>query len=225
LKEGDKAQKMVLPRLQPCVNLHVREYPESVWQTTLNAHQSMLANPDVLGVYETQVPLIFRAILELGSVCTVQPNAREKIGSNQPLNLSDLAIKSERITYLKNGSELNKVFIYHSFTDSRGIVGLFFFGTKKAKVYVIQPFSQADKPKLNFDKMIEEAQNQLSQANPGEAVAASRPAGWSDAGLNDRQLGRSSTLKGYDVCRSARAPSISLIAAWARTSGAVPIPR
>jgi len=41
---------------------------ESLYFSEINAD---LLSPDVEGVYETQVPLLFRAVLNLGCICAV----------------------------------------------------------------------------------------------------------------------------------------------------------
>ena len=39
-----------------------------------------LSSPDIEGVYETQVPLEFRAVLNLGCVCTVNRDVVKALG-------------------------------------------------------------------------------------------------------------------------------------------------
>ena len=39
-----------------------------------------LSSPDIEGVYETQVPLIFRALLKVGCVCTVSRQLSKALG-------------------------------------------------------------------------------------------------------------------------------------------------
>ena len=39
-----------------------------------------LSSPDIEGVYETQVPLEFRALLRLGCVCTVNRDVVKALG-------------------------------------------------------------------------------------------------------------------------------------------------
>ena len=40
-----------------------------------------LSSPDVEGVYETQVPLMFRVLLRIGCVCTVNRDAARAMGN------------------------------------------------------------------------------------------------------------------------------------------------
>lgn len=40
-----------------------------------------LSTPDVEGIYETQVPLLFRALLKLGCVCSVDKNESRRLAT------------------------------------------------------------------------------------------------------------------------------------------------
>lgn len=65
-----KANK-ILPRNRKVHNLYEWEKSEDVFITTFNFNH--LLNHSVEGVYETKVPLLFRAVMELG--CLVKPRA------------------------------------------------------------------------------------------------------------------------------------------------------
>ena len=65
-----------------------------------------LFDPDVEGIYETQLPLEIRAILKLGCVCAVDKKARNELtGSADIFHLDQLLYKSIGMQpYLRNVS-------------------------------------------------------------------------------------------------------------------------
>ena len=46
-----------------------------------------LLSPDIEGVYETQVPLLFRAVLRLGCVCAVSRQIADTLRRVSPVSL------------------------------------------------------------------------------------------------------------------------------------------
>ena len=65
-----KVQK-TLPRSHPVYNLYEYKVPEEIYNAHSNELVGDLSNPDIEGIYETQVPLEFRALLDLGCLCIV----------------------------------------------------------------------------------------------------------------------------------------------------------
>jgi hypothetical protein len=97
---------------------------------------SFLTHADVEGVYETHVPLIFRAIMSLGNVAHVAHG--KKIGSNETrVVLDTLSGKfgGQESSYLADGT-FEHVYIYHSVRDSRHVFGIF-LPNSKAHVFVV----------------------------------------------------------------------------------------
>jgi DNA polymerase epsilon subunit 1 len=60
-----------LPRSHPVMNLYEYSVPEDVYQEHINEISADLSSPDIEGVYETQVPLLFRALVKVGCVTMV----------------------------------------------------------------------------------------------------------------------------------------------------------
>ena len=52
-------------------NLYEYKVPEEIYNAHSNELVGDLSNPDIEGIYETQVPLEFRALLDLGCLCIV----------------------------------------------------------------------------------------------------------------------------------------------------------
>lgn len=53
------------------MNLYEYSVPEDIYQEHINEICADLSSPDIEGVYETQVPLLFRALVKLGCVTMV----------------------------------------------------------------------------------------------------------------------------------------------------------
>lgn len=63
-----------------------------------------MSRPEIEGIYETQMSLEFRAILQLGCVCTVDPKAARTMADGaDTFSLDQLEYKSVAVqSYLKN---------------------------------------------------------------------------------------------------------------------------
>lgn len=72
------SMKMTLPHGQACYTLVSKEYPEQLLVSETKLIHDLSRDDQVLAVYETQVPLLMRAILELGSTCHLHKDARSK---------------------------------------------------------------------------------------------------------------------------------------------------
>lgn len=74
-----------------------------------------LSSPDVEGVYETQVPLMFRALVRLGCVCAVSRQFVRTLAGKEPdvFELGHLDFRTlSHMDYLEPGS-LKQLFLYH----------------------------------------------------------------------------------------------------------------
>jgi hypothetical protein len=86
--------------------------------------------PSILGVYESQVPLIWRAIMELGCVCIVNPKVALNRGSKgtDKFSLDDFDFKNTTECPYLSTHTLHNVFLYHNQSPrgDRGMFCLFF---------------------------------------------------------------------------------------------------
>lgn len=81
------------------MNLYEYSVPEDVYQEHINEISADLSSPDIEGVYETQVPLVFRALVKLGCVTMVNRDFSKymagRVGRNYRFNIYlCLSIKS-----------------------------------------------------------------------------------------------------------------------------------
>ncbi|KNC74438.1 hypothetical protein SARC_13013, partial [Sphaeroforma arctica JP610] len=135
-----------LPRGSPCLYLYEFRQSEARYQRMFHDVKmlaELMSHPDVEGVYETKVPLDYRALVQLG--CIVQLAADSKHSNTDiDFELKDLDVKRDRNivqrSYLPRNS-FDYIYLYHSAgqaaNDRRAIYGLFFSATKKATILVV----------------------------------------------------------------------------------------
>ena len=134
-----------LPRARPCLNLYEFVLTEKEYQDNQRQFSSYFAHPDVEGVYETQVPLLWRAIVELGCVASINPKVAAKRGSlNEEFTLPDFDFKTTaECDYLENDS-FQRIYLHHNYNGNRGMFAIFFPEAKKAHIFVIDPGRNTD---------------------------------------------------------------------------------
>uniref|UniRef100_UPI00358EBC15 DNA polymerase epsilon catalytic subunit A isoform X2 n=1 Tax=Myxine glutinosa TaxID=7769 RepID=UPI00358EBC15 len=140
-----------LPRSRPAPYLYEVSMPEETWVASCNRILTELAGPQIEGVYETQVPLLFRALTQLGCVCSVKrnsgrtPNTREV----ETFALEDLEMKSlAQVSYLEPGS-IKHLYLFHQCWASRAMFGLFFPAQRKASVFILDTVRSNQLPSLS----------------------------------------------------------------------------
>lgn len=147
-QQNREPMSLTLPRSQISPYLYELQLSEDVFQKSWNGIDSQDTN--LLGIYETNVPSLFNALLQLGARCVVSSDSKKKVGTNS-LSTDDLT-RTVSVPY-NAPSSMEKILFYTSFSDMRGIVALFFFETKIAEIFTIQQFQE--KPKLQLHKMFE----------------------------------------------------------------------
>ena len=153
----------VLPMGSTCHRLLEVVMPEQQFQQ--NYHELMLdmADPEVEGIYETELPLMLKAIMDLGCVPKLKPktSAEKVLRQGRKLDsvsLSELEFQScaPNIAYLESPI-LAQVYINYSWSEApaRGVIGLFSSFTCVAPQFiVINPINGADRP--NFTRMLQQ---------------------------------------------------------------------
>uniref|UniRef100_A0A182JCC0 DNA polymerase epsilon catalytic subunit n=1 Tax=Anopheles atroparvus TaxID=41427 RepID=A0A182JCC0_ANOAO len=156
-EEGDAAGKSMwkkvhrmLPRTRPVYHLYQYVVPEQIFRDNRLGLLADLATPDIEGIYETQMTLEFRALMELGCVCAVQRSEARALAALATKDLDTFSIQQletrnfSSTPYLKTGEgvggvNLRKIFLYQhvSPTGKREMWGLFSPASKKALVIVL----------------------------------------------------------------------------------------
>ncbi|XP_015904688.2 DNA polymerase epsilon catalytic subunit A [Parasteatoda tepidariorum] len=146
-----KKVNRILPRSHPVHNLYEYTIEEEVYQQHCNDILAELSLPHVEGVYETQVPLIFRALVELGCICTVNRKFVKQYAAsdNDIYNLKHLELRSvAQYNYIEPGT-LKLLYLYHHSSGQKAMFGFFFPPLKKVVVYVLDTVRTNQMPNLN----------------------------------------------------------------------------
>ncbi|XP_070151700.1 DNA polymerase epsilon catalytic subunit 1 isoform X2 [Polyergus mexicanus] len=130
-----------LPRSRPVYNLYRYSLPESLFQEHSRELLEDLSKPEIEGIYETQMSLEFRAILQLGCVCMVDPRAARKMADGaDTFTLDQLEFKSIAFQpYLKQTESINYIFLYHHWSSNhqRALWGLFLSASKRGHIFIL----------------------------------------------------------------------------------------
>ncbi|XP_065594891.1 DNA polymerase epsilon catalytic subunit A [Cyrtonyx montezumae] len=151
-EEGAVYRKVnrILPRSNLVYNLYEYSVPEEMYQEHINEINADLSAPDIEGVYETQVPLLLRALIQLGCVCMVSRQlARHLVGREaDTFDIEHLEMRSlAQFPYLEPGS-IRHIYLYHSSQGSKALFGLFVPVQRKAAVFVLDTVRSNQMPNL-----------------------------------------------------------------------------
>ncbi|EDV21734.1 uncharacterized protein TRIADDRAFT_30078 [Trichoplax adhaerens] len=128
-----------LPHSSQVYNLYEYSVPEEIFAERSGELSAELSSPDVEGVYEAQVPLMFRALVRLGCLCKVNKKAYLSEASKDitEFDLRHLEFKTlAEHSYLESGN-LKYIYLYHSHHGSRAVFGLFSPINSEAHVFLI----------------------------------------------------------------------------------------
>ncbi|PRD31688.1 UNVERIFIED_CONTAM: Pole [Trichonephila clavipes] len=153
-KQGEsplwKKVNRILPRSHQVYNLYEYTIDEEIFQQHSNDILAELSLPHVEGVYETQVSLLFRALIELGCVCSVSRKFVRQYASTDVdiYNLRHLEFRTlAQHNYIEAGT-LKLLYLYHHTCGQKSMFGFFFPPAKKAVVYVLDTVRTNQMPNL-----------------------------------------------------------------------------
>ena len=138
-KLGGVSARRDLPHGRPLHNLFEVQLSERKFQRNEKALSNFLADPNVEGVYEGQVPLWLRGVLRLGCVARVTKADAKNANQNRPYKLDELEYVSVAAhPYLQPNTALfRRIYIYHCEDQSRksglGAIGLFIVESNNAE--------------------------------------------------------------------------------------------
>lgn len=135
-----------LPRSRQVFHLYMYSVPEEVFQEHGRKLYLDQTDPNVEGVYETQVPPLFRTLTHIGCLCKVLPG----ISSMERFSLDDLDICKGRMQYLGKDS-IRRLYLYNHKHPSKPqqIFGLFLSPLKRAVIIVVDSVRTNLMPNLN----------------------------------------------------------------------------
>ncbi|XP_006147397.3 DNA polymerase epsilon catalytic subunit A [Tupaia chinensis] len=152
-EEGPSYRKVnrVLPRSGVVYNLYEYCVPEDAYQEHSNEIGAELSAPDVEGVYETQVPLLFRALVQLGCVCVVNKQLVRHLSGweAETFSLEHLETRSlAQFSYLEPGS-IRHIYLYHLAQGHKALFGVFIPAQRRASVFVLDTVRSNQMPNLS----------------------------------------------------------------------------
>ncbi|XP_036454918.1 DNA polymerase epsilon catalytic subunit A [Colossoma macropomum] len=152
-EEGATYKKVnrILPRSNIVYYLYQYSVPEDMYQEHINEINADLSAPDIEGVYETQVPLLFRALVQLGCVCMVNKQVVRELAGREAdtFDLEHLDMRSlAQFSYLEPGS-VRHMYLYHHSQGHKALFGLFIPSQRKANVFVLDTVRSNQMPNLS----------------------------------------------------------------------------
>ncbi|OCF45186.1 DNA polymerase epsilon catalytic subunit A [Kwoniella heveanensis CBS 569] len=131
----------VLPRGQAARHLFRLLVDEALFVEGESHFSSLINNPNVDGAYELQVPLVVRALLNLGTACTLRSTSLGGLnkGLDKGFDLADLERPGTSVIrhkYLNEGKGIRYHYIYHATFNSRHLIALISPGSA-VKTYVV----------------------------------------------------------------------------------------
>jgi DNA polymerase epsilon subunit 1 len=132
--------RLALPRNRTRHHLYEIEVPESQYLANMKLIEVQRTDPDVEGLYETRVPLVFRAVAELGAVCKVRPDARNHLLSQpwelkhlEAMQLMNSTSSNKKTVYLRNPPKF--LFLHYCFYRQQHVFSVWF--PAKKEIYII----------------------------------------------------------------------------------------
>eukprot|EP01105_Mastigella_eilhardi_P017644 TRINITY_DN4063_c0_g1_i2.p1 TRINITY_DN4063_c0_g1~~TRINITY_DN4063_c0_g1_i2.p1 ORF type:complete len:2253 (-),score=629.40 TRINITY_DN4063_c0_g1_i2:1326-7811(-) len=136
------------PRGKLGKNMFEVAMPESTFVANLKVLLDLIGHTDVEGVYERQVPLVFRAVVYLGSTCKLKKSKKRRKDTTRFDLFTDLEPVGQWSSgYL--GEPTQKMFLYHSGSDTRAAFCLFIPWKSRVVFCTVNPF---DKAEANFTR-------------------------------------------------------------------------
>jgi DNA polymerase epsilon subunit 1 len=128
-----------LPRSRKRFYLYDIELDEDKYQSSLKEIELQRVDPEVEGFYESQLPLEYRAVLDLGCMAKVKSSAKDH-PTTQPWTLDkiDTLSSTQYLTQIKP----RFVYLYQSQSDPKTLVGLYFPHIQRFVLIFGTPHSQ-----------------------------------------------------------------------------------
>ncbi|KAI9091268.1 putative POL2-DNA polymerase epsilon, calytic subunit A [Phlyctochytrium arcticum] len=129
-----------LPRCHPCLFLYEMRMSEAFYRDNLGLFSAMSDHQEIEGVYELQVPLLFRALIKMGCIAQVDKNrVLSGRGLDQGFELDEINHTSidNQTPYLPPTVKLNYLFLFRTSHNNRQIIGLFSTTLKAGWVFIV----------------------------------------------------------------------------------------
>ncbi|VDO97023.1 unnamed protein product [Soboliphyme baturini] len=147
----------ILPRANPTLYLYEYQVPEEKFIDHLSDLDIELSSPHIEGIYETHVPLLFRALVTLGCLCRVNEESRYDLIRTGSVKHECECFSLKHLEYvsLVSGSylehnELKSMFIYNynRYKSGRSVWSLFIPVSCSAKIWLVDRGISLNVPNL-----------------------------------------------------------------------------
>ncbi|KAI5921949.1 DNA polymerase family B [Camillea tinctor] len=157
--EGCEVEQVyhTLPNGHSSTHLFKITVPEEIYFSEAEKFSMLFNHPSVEGVYEKQVPLNMRAVLQLGNLCTIdesQPGVLGK-GLDEGFDLSGLMRPLKPKPYL-DSNPLAYLYLSHITAGERQIFGLFSTLSDEAHIVILQKNKDANQDLPNVTRIYSE---------------------------------------------------------------------
>ncbi|KAK8101026.1 DNA polymerase epsilon subunit 1 [Apiospora kogelbergensis] len=158
--DGCEAEQVnhTLPNGHSSTHLFKLTVPEEIYFAEAEKFSLLFNHPSVEGVYERQVPLNIRAVLQLGNLTTIdesQPGVLGK-GLEQGFDLNSLMRPIKNKTSYLATNPLAYLYISHITAGERQIFGIFSSAGEQAHIVILQKNKDAGSDLPNVSKIYNE---------------------------------------------------------------------
>jgi len=156
-----------LPNGHSSVHLFKLTVPEDVYFAEAEKFGLLFNHPSVEGVYEKQLPLNIRAVLQLGNLCTIdesQPGVLGR-GLDQGFDLAGLKRPTKSRAYL-DGARIAYIYISHISAGDRQIFGVFSTTSDQAHVIIQQRVRDNGQELPNITKLYSDLLARRNEESP-----------------------------------------------------------
>ncbi|KND89329.1 DNA polymerase epsilon catalytic subunit A [Tolypocladium ophioglossoides CBS 100239] len=168
--EGCEVEQVnhTLPNGHASSHLFKLTVPEDVYFNEAEKFTLLFNHPSVEGVYEKQVPLNIRAVLQLGNLCTIDEQQQGVLGKGLEAGFDLVGLKrpAKARTYLEL-SPLAYIYISHITAGERQIFGIFSTTSDQAHVVILQKSKDSGQDLPNITKIYSEMLAKRAQEAAG----------------------------------------------------------
>ncbi|KAK4234746.1 hypothetical protein C8A03DRAFT_37446 [Achaetomium macrosporum] len=159
-----------LPNGHPSVHLFKLTVPEDIYFAEAEKFSLLFNHPSVEGVYEKQLPLNLRAVLQLGNRCTIDQSQAGVLGKGleQGFDLSSLTKPPKAKPYLE-GAQMSYIYLSHISAGERQIFGLFSTTGDQAHIIIQQKSKDGGQDLPNISKLYSDFFARRNREEPADS--------------------------------------------------------
>ncbi|CAK9437319.1 uncharacterized protein LODBEIA_P16970 [Lodderomyces beijingensis] len=151
-----ESSNAILPNGHDSINLYKLTMPQPVFQEQMSNVESVLQSSSILGIYESQISAVERAVIDLGNSVKFDDTKVGALGKGlkNGFNTKEL-LKVESENYLKR-FDMDIVYLLHIVTSSYEYYAIFKSWDNHCVMFVLKPTLNAQELPANFHKIYSE---------------------------------------------------------------------